>query len=378
MRHVMEHKGYKAKVMEAEKLTGDRIHGLPPGTPLNIYHSDEFVEWPENWMKGPGIFLIPVRPNKGIWFDWRENSPVNTAVVPTIKGSNPYTGLQTSGFFLEKYEEKCPKHNKLFIGDRFCEECGYKWAPQNYLSPSNILWLDGWLNPKDGTVRQFFFSEDELRDIATHLIGKENTVPAFGFAFFSPKERRAEMTVSSRVFTSSFVYGSSTNYPLETIKGCNLSGNGTNNSMLGLTLGANALNMSDGESHVYCCDTASATSGPVCPPACIDNISDDLERLTKASLRSKKLSSSGSVGVRGVELKSVQKKAVKEVSIGAGAKINQCLNHDTYPLDSWKEAPDSVMTIYFIFQEKFEELKAGGMRNLEGSPEGILAGLPVG
>jgi hypothetical protein len=36
------------------------------------------------------------------------------------------------------------------------------------------------------------------------------------------------------------------------------------------------------------------------------------------------------------------------------------------------------MTIYFVFQEKFEELKAGGLRDLSGKPEGMLAGMPVG
>ena len=71
-------------------------------------------------------------------------------------------------------------------------------------------------------------------------------------------------------------------------------------------------------------------------------------------------------------------KSVKEVSIGAGAKIRQTLNADSYPLDSWHETPDAVMTIYFVFQEKFEELRAGGMRDLEGVKNGMLEGLPVG
>jgi hypothetical protein len=68
----------------------------------------------------------------------------------------------------------------------------------------------------------------------------------------------------------------------------------------------------------------------------------------------------------------------KQVSIGAGARISQTLNPDPYQLDSWREAPDSVMTIYFVFKEKFEKLKAGGLRDLSGCPEGMLANLPVG
>lgn len=69
---------------------------------------------------------------------------------------------------------------------------------------------------------------------------------------------------------------------------------------------------------------------------------------------------------------------VKDASIGAGAKIRQSLEQDPYPLESWKDQPDAVMTIYFVFQEKFEELKSGGMRDLSGKQEGMLAGMPVG
>jgi hypothetical protein len=65
-------------------------------------------------------------------------------------------------------------------------------------------------------------------------------------------------------------------------------------------------------------------------------------------------------------------------SIGAGAKIDQKLNIDPYELNSWKEIPDSVMTIYFVFQEKFEEIKAKGLRGIEGSKEGMLSNCVVG
>jgi hypothetical protein len=78
------------------------------------------------------------------------------------------------------------------------------------------------------------------------------------------------------------------------------------------------------------------------------------------------------------EFSPIQQRKIKDVSIGAGARINQTLPKDTYPVDSWKDTPDAVMTIYFVFQEKFEELKAKGMRDFSGVPEGMLAGIPVG
>jgi hypothetical protein len=187
----MEYKGFKASIMEAERLKGDCVHGLLPGTALPIYYVEEFLRVPENWVKKGG-FVVPVKPEKGLWFDWRANSAVNTAVIPTVKGCNPITGLQTSGFHLERYENKCPKHGCDFLMERYCPECGYKWPPQSYISGnSNTLWWDGFRS-EEGVVRQFFFTEDMMRDIATHLIGKENTVPAFGFAFYSPKERFKE------------------------------------------------------------------------------------------------------------------------------------------------------------------------------------------
>jgi len=281
----MTYKGYHAQIMEADRLQGDYLHGLPPGNPLDVYYSEEFIKWPENWMRNS--FLVPVRPNKGLWFNWRDNDEINTAIIPTVKGCNPITGMQTSGFHLERYDTKCPKHGCDFQGDRYCPECDYKWPDRNYVSMSPSWW-DGFR--VGDSVRQFFFTEDELRDVATALIGPENTVPAFGFAFYKPKVPRPPVN------------------------------------------------------HIY------HSPGLIGEVDC----------------------------VRGFSAERVEAKIVKEVSVGAGAKISQALAADPHPLDSWCDAPESVMTIYFVFQEKFEELRAGGMRDLEGKPEGMLSGVPVG
>lgn len=353
MNTIMEYKGYKAKIMEAERLLGENIHNLPPGAPLDIYQADEFLAWPENWMSGPGVFLVPVKPNKGLWFDWRDNNHNNTAVVPTIKGANPITGMQTSGIHLEKYENKCPKHNTDFIGDRYCKECDYKWPPQNYVSSSNTLWWDGWLNQKDGTVRQFFFSEEELRDVAQYLIGK-NTVPAFGFAFFSPKEPRPDPVVQFRSLGLQGAPG---------LPGAI----GT----VGPYWGTPSI-ICGGEPHIY--------NTSVEPVECSGGAADMSDSAICDRPNSATYFASGSVNM--ISTKSFSKTNTtaksKQVSVGAGARISQALNPDPYQLDSWRETPDSVMTIYFVFKEKFEELKAGGLRDLSGCPEGMLANLPVG
>ena len=374
MNTTMEYKGFKAEVREAQRLTGDHIHELPPGSPLPVYHVDQFVNVPENWMKGPGVFVIPVRPDKGLWFDWRGNSHMNTAIIPTVKGCNPITGLQTSGFHMERYENKCPKHNCDFMAERFCPECNYKWPSHNYVSVPNILWWDGF-RAEDGTVRQFFFTEDMMRDVATHLIGKENTVPAFGFAFYTPKKRREK--------------------PRSITRGINTGGgiiSPPHGSLIG-DFGFDELKTS----YVVCNDSETNT-GSVNVYNCS---SSESLMVDKPLSSSKYLSSVGNVGLgtpnpdklvkplsmgdplgskrksRSFSESALRKKSA-EVSIGAGAKIRQELSPDPYLLDSWKDTPDAAMTIYFVFQEKLEELKAGGMRDLSGSKEGMLENIPVG
>lgn len=359
----MEYKGYKAQIMEAERLTGDYVHELPPGRALEVYHSDEFLKWPENWMKHS--FLVPVKPNKGLWFNFRMNSEINTAVVMTVKGCNPITGMMTSGFHLERYDTKCPKHNIDFMGDRFCPECNYKWPSQGYIT-GNPLWFDGFFNSKDGTVRQFFFTEEEMRDIATHMIGKENTCPAFGFAFFKPKEPRQEDTPVYRGFNNVLFCGQELNtyHKSQPITYCHSTTDVKH--LKGIRFGSSAGGQSvqsysgDMNQNAYLASaSASAPSAFVGEVRCSSSV--DMEK--------------GFGDIVG-EIKSSE--PIKEVSVGAGARIRQNLKTDPYALDTWCDKPEAVMTIYFVFQDKLEELKAGGLHDLTGKQEGMLSGLPVG
>lgn len=356
-------------------------------------------------MKGPGVFLVPVKPNKGLWFNWTMNSDNNTAVVPTVKGCNPITGMQTSGFHLEKYENKCPKHGCDFLHDRFCPECNYKWPPQSYVGPKSTLWWDGFMNDKDGTVRQFFFTEDELRDVATNLIGKENTMPAFGFAFFSPKERRPEpqgMSVNGKIYSyedykAFYLYKPQTYVETSQVyysAGNTLNYAGPSNVKLGAAFSESVTSDALYENHnvasasAAILGSASPSFGSVKCKRSFSKSSDDSPREStgrRTELRCAPMPTPDGAD-HGLKSKMqwvtdaplVTDAPVKDVSIGAGAKINQKLNPDPYTLDTYKEVPDSVMTIYFVFQEKFEQLKAGGIRDLEGSKEGMLSNCIVG
>jgi hypothetical protein len=364
----MIYKGFKASIMEAERLTGDGLHGLPPGNPLDCYPSDAFLEYPEQWMKGPGVFVVPVRPNKGLWFDWTGNSSINTAVLPTVKGCNPITGMQTSGFHLERYEGKCPKHNVYFEGDRYCPECGYRWPEQNYVTAPNRLWWDGFRSD-DGSVRQFFFTEEEMRDIATHMIGKENTVPAFGFAFYQPKELREEPR-EVRTFGNSLSITHTYLPPnhdamwdlKKEYKGSNYSG-GFYSDSYSILESPSSYN-STSEPHVYNCSVEPSVSHKGQKGLRSRSLSDKLNAMAEKG---------GGPGLLRSALK-----PVKEVSIGAGAKINQSISPDTYPLDSWRDKPSASMVIYFVFQEKLDQMLSKGVRDLEGKKDGMLDGMPVG
>lgn len=376
---IMEYKGFKASIKEAERLTGDYTHNLPPGNSIPVYHSEAFLKYPENWMKGPGVFVIPVKPNKGLWFDWTMNDSNNTAILPTVKGCNPITGLQTSGFFLERYDNKCPKHGCNFEADRYCPECDYKWAPQNYICSPNTLWWDGF-RTDDGTVRQFFFTEEMMRDIATAMIGKENTVPAFGFAFYSPKERRPEVKIEERHtyglydikdLGSIYHYVSPTYYPLfeNSAKSLNID--------VSVSKSLNASNTSKSiRSNKF-----KTNSNNLAYKSSFNESSAKSEDMHTIYLSSASNISDGGMDEEPTDSISFSQTDFvpeKEVAVGAGAKIRQSLNKDSYPLESWKEKPDAVMTLYFVFQSEFEKMAAGGIKNFEGKKEGMLNGLPVG
>ena len=378
----IEHKGYKAQIMEADRLTGEQTFGLPPGSPLPVYPVDMFLKAPENWLKGSGSFVIPVKPNKGIWFNFRMNSEINTAVIMTVKGVNPITGIQTSGFHLEKYDTKCPKHGCDFLAERFCPECNYKWPDRGYLSQVPLWWDIFYTG--DGIGRQLYFTEDELRDVSSALIGKENiTKNAFGFAFYSPKERRPEPVNNIKTdpitiynyhsyppyywpngyWDGGYWYGGfGYYYPYFTYWSYQNDIRLYNNSSAGRGQSSSVMYNNSGES---------SNASNILGASCADTSSEELKTY---SCRSANITSNG--GVQAQYCSSLEE--IKDISIGAGAKIEQGLPEDPYGLDTWKDTPDSVMTVYFVSEKQFEQLKSDGVRDLVGNKEGMLSTIPVG
>lgn len=341
IRNEMNHKGFTARLMRAERLkdTG-YAHGLPPGLSIDVFDVDALPGSPKEWVGGTGSYVCPVSPEWGLWFDWTSNDNYNTAVLASVKGMNPVTGQKIEALSLESYEEECPVHKSAFKGARLCEQCGYRWPPKNYICYPDTLWWDGFRQP-DGTVRQFFFTEDEERDIASYVIGKENTVPAFGFAFFETVERRE---IKRELFPlKSVIMDYGPTGPIG-ITGPIVTGTGFDHySRTIRTSCANPSSRTFGCNHVDLVDQAISID-PVDQP-----ISTYITR------------------------------SIKDVSVGAGAEIRQDLSKDVLKLTDWKRESSAIIRLYFVFAKQFESIVSnGGIKDLDGNKEGFLKGLPVG
>lgn len=393
--------GYTAKIMKADRLVGDKTHGLPPGRSVLAIPIHCLPGAPDSWVKDPGTYVIEVDAEHGIWFDWRENDVFNTAIVPTVKGINPITGLKTEDVGMHQYREKCPIHNETFAHELFCEKCGYHWPAQNYVSHPNILWWDGFRQP-DGTVRQFFFTEEDQRDVASAIIGKENTIPAFGFAFYRCKNERrpamdnlrSQMGVIDSISMSntSGQYHPQTDYTISSSS----SSSSTSTSSSDVYIKQCTFNKTSsprGISGYSGYKGIPGVKGTVGKPGGITGISGPTGSVgvtgsagitgvagnafvSDASVYYSSTRPIGSdVGARNEKFKAETKsdRVDKDVSIGAGAKIRQVLEIDKTPLNEWGENPESVITLYFVFSEQLEKIiEKGGVKKLESQIDGYL------
>jgi len=376
----MEYKGFSAVIQKAERLVGDYVHGLPPGKPINVYPVDAFEKPLGNWVKGAGNYVVPVESDWGLWFDWTMNDYLNTAILPTVKGMNPITGQRTNGFALERYEEKCPVHKIKFKDGLFCEKCNFKWPKQNYVASPNTLWWDGF-RTSDGKVRQFFFTEDLLKSIPEQVIGKEDTVPAFGFAFYQTKVRR-EWPKQKGSRTGIGVTGPmgskgsiGQNYWFHPMAGTGKPAPGIYTCQIDndTIVGANSVQVDSGE--ITLSNNGSSASFDNDSVKCMYiNSSGNISLGTSNPTTKLKLDGDGFL--RTVKTKKQVKNA--EVGVGAGAEIAQGLEIDSLKLSDWQDKPSSVMRLYFVFTDQFKSIADKGMKDLTGEKEGYLAGLKTG
>lgn len=337
----MEHAGFKASLMKTVRLTGNGTHTLPPGERVPVFPITALPGAPSEWVREAGTYVCPVEVNWGLWFDWTMNSRLNVAVLPSVKGMNPITGTELESLHLEQYADRCPKHDEAFTHGRLCGSCGYEWPGQNYVSTPNTLWWDGFRQP-DGTVRQFFFSEDERCDIASTVLGKQNTVPAFGFAFY---HRKNPVTEPSTVVRSVLPWVSP-QLPLPVVVDYEDSSHRSSLKVWSV------------------CDSTSAKTTQ--------------RKVFTASLFSRQAEQDSVVVSSAVRSENVARTR-KGVAVGAGVRIRQELQDDVVGLDGWLPEPAAVIRLYFCFPEQLQLfVDRGGVVDLRGDDEGYLKNLPTG
>lgn len=364
---VMECGNFKASLMKAPRLEDNgTVHSLPQGSRIPVFPITALPACPGEWVREEGVYVCPVDTEWGLWFDWTMNDVMNTAVVPSVKGMNPITGLEVEGPELHEYKQRCPIHETEFGPNRLCEECGYRWPPQNYVTHESTLWFDGFRQP-DGSVRQFFFTDEDRRDIASAVIGEENTVPAFGFVFYRPKVEREQKPKYRGVLVGckidhkhdKILQG---HWPKKKYTKWAAHDGTTANYSLGGTLSTSDAGPDDSVQVNYC-----------------NSNEDNVLRSLESNKRDAVFSASLADGIDEVELPEPSETKSKSVSVGAGAKIAQELQCDELGIDGWKDEHSGVIRLYFVFEEQFRQIvKDGGIKGIQTNDDGFLSGLPTG
>ena len=436
MQRVMNINGFFASIMRTGKKSEGSDTALPPGVPIPVLPVDYLKVRPDNWIGGEGSYVCPVDSDWGLWFNFTMNNPGNTAVLPSVKGMNPITGQRVEGYDLQDHIEECPIHKKPFSKGRLCTECGFKWPAQNYISKPNPFYIDGFRTP-EGNVRQFYFTEDMAKSVPEQVIGKEDTVPAFGFCFYKLKNyehhweggehikgkfpegmrcgngligigSRGIGPLSSFVMPGVYTSAISEDHKYEGVSGYSghpgFEGPKGTKGIRGMSAGGSTCDsyegrirskkttkmsksmhseISDGKMTKSVCYFSSVT-----PSASMDSLTIGETKTSGGAIFEDSVVSMPadmSVGMdceRGYSpeihnfMDPVRKSA--EVGIGAGAKIKQSFNKSSKTVEDWEKKPAGVLRLYFVFQEEFERYAAAGFNDLKGNKEGYLEGIPVG
>lgn len=393
----------------------EKEHGLPPYSRRRSFLVDKYPACPTNWMKTEGSlasFFTTVEHDFGMWLDFNDNAAHTheVAMVVSIQGVNPVTGMPCEDAQLEQYVEKCPKHDKPFGPERLCSDCGYKWPKQNYIAttgtPRGHLWLDGFRSA-DGVVRQYILTEEKMKGVATNIIGKER-VYAIGVSFFLSKEEKPQPVYATR--SSSGWQNRASDYFDETFA---IGGSSIGTSMYRMALGdafgpsagaAGAEEDGSGDWREICDDDNSTVetnsldvtkgSDKVQQASYTGGLNSDerkrSKRISSLSKMSKSAKSSTKISTQGIVFGQPQflspmhtptvfnEVGVKKVEVGAGASIAQFVYDDPKDLDFWKDKPESIICINYCTELEGAEIVSQGSVDLSGDKEGYLQDIPVG
>ena len=386
-------------------------HSLPPGDSVQVHAVDEYPGCPSNWMNGSDIassYFLAVKKEKGMWLNFNNcvSHTHDVAVVVSIQGVNPITGQKMVGskaLKLEQYKTKCPIHDVKFQQDLFCPECKFKWPDQNYIAttgtPVGSFWIDGFRNP-DGTVRQYIFTEEEMKGVASQMIG-DDRVFAIGIAFYLSKEAKPQPTRSTPT-RSGYKACMSPHYDNPpAYMGYKQSDGGD----IPMKYTHQVTNSSKTGWNIKCClggPAAASSAGSEGEPIGIilpDSVSVELERAASCADTSDmyEMHSLESCDSDGDMLLSIDSlsiddsideisepassatepvKEVKKLEVGAGALIAQEIHADPKDMDYWEDTPVGMIYINYSDKDTVDRITAKGKR--QESKEGFLEGLEVG
>jgi len=356
-------------------LEGNCTFNLPPYCKRMPYLVDKFPSCPKDWMRSEGkikSYFVPVIEGDGMWLDFNNNckNPHHVAIVISVQGINPITGLPCKDFQMEQYIEECPKHKIKFGPDRYCKECDYKWPKQNYIcttgTPDGNLWIDGF-RTAEGVVRQYILTSEKMRGVASNIIGKDR-VYAIGISFFLSKEKKIQKPQT--ILRSFGAFGASSGDV--DFQYLNTTTADNDNNFLGI--GELITDTIYDDDSSICC--SSISDGKQDFSRCIDNaLKKNIKRggIGKGNHKKKSLPSA----LDSIDTFSKTVKTTK-LEVGAGSKINQSVYDDPDKLDYWHDDPESIICINYCTESECRSIIEGGMVDVEGNKDGFLQGIPVG
>lgn len=337
----------------------DFVSKLPSYRKMKGMLVDEYPSAPSHWMRSEGklaSYFVGIKEGKGLWLDLNKNASHNhhVAVVISVQGINPITGLPCKDPQLEQYIECCPKCNEKFSANRHCKACGHKWPKQNYIctnaTPNGTFWLDGF-KTAEGVIRQYILTQEKLRGVANHVTGG-NQVYAIGLSFFISKEKKKQSS-------KTILFGDCWN----TMYYCKSTPISTPIST--------SIPFGDTGKLDYSAPSSVKTSN--CDSADYDSCSCDLSNARSV----KKLTNNCNTTKSAFQAMPEVKTKI-QLEVGAGAKIDQQVYDDPEDLSFWKESPESLICINYCVEADANEILSRGRVPLNREKEGFLQGIPVG
>jgi hypothetical protein len=364
------------------------FHGLPPYEKRKFYLADEYPAVPKNWVPSEGrktSYFVPVKEGHGLWLDFNKNNQhkYEVAIVVSIQGINPITGMPCVDAGLEQYIDQCPKHKIAFGPNRYCEKCDYKWPKQNYIcttgTPDGNLWLDGF-RTADGIVRQYILTMDKIKGVAANII-KEERVFAIGISFFlsvnpKPFKKQPSCRRSLGIYNQCATKGGS----LGGYSGGSASSAiyAQPNFFAPTTTTNTKDDMFENKFNRKCfvtCDTIADFPAAAAAAAAAEASTEYSGSFACSSHKTDKIKSFNAGNLKQCSVQSVN---VKKVEVGAGANVRQMIHEDPEPLDFWRKEPESVILINYALEESCLEIISKGKISLEGHKESFLKDIPVG